>query len=312
MDKLIKIMKYIGKHLFIGTIFILRYMYNVVKKFMLWSVDKYEKFEFMKIYKVFLIINFILLFVNSNILNIVKIIIILIQFLLMIFVLYKMIVNKKKLELGIYLRHMEVWSCYLLFVILINYKYIGSISYNLSKVFQYMCYISLFLTMHYSYRIMIYKYIKHWIMYTAYFLILPLISIFIWILVGGVLSQIFEMPILMSDRVLGYMMIIFTICILNFEIYFVHKEIRDEVKLALYLTIAIFSTLSYCFFLSDYLSEIIFNLLTSYSNEGIDISKKIIKYKIEWLLKWYTLPYLIGTVFGNFTLELSSRNDEIL
>lgn len=315
MEKVIAIMDYIGKILFRWTIFILKNIYDSMKDFIFWVMDKYRTFQFVSIYKAFLIINFILLFINLTIFNTIIIINILIQLILIIFILYKLISNKKKISLELYLKHIKNWSFYALIVLLLSYGHILRIVPNVSKVFQYILYIQLFVVLHYWYRGIIYKYVKHWVMYSLYFLILPLISLFIWIAVGDTLSIIFEMPILVSDTVLGYMIIIFTIFIFNFEIYVAPKEIRSEVKLAVYLILAVYSTISYCFFLSDYLSESIFNLLNPYSNEfineGINISQELIMDKVEWLLKWYTLPHLIAAVFGSFTLELVSRNDKI-
>ncbi len=319
MDKAMEIMKYIGKILIKCIMFMLKLVYVAIESFILWVIEKYRNFQFDGIYIAFMIINFTVLFTsiknNSTIFNPAKVIFTLIQTVLIILILYKIVSNKKKLKLELYLKYMAEWSCAALYAIVFNSTLVMNIFSNVSKVLQYILYVQLFLVMHYWYRRFINKYFKHWVMYSVYFLILPLISLFIWVLMGDTLSRICNMPILVSDTVIGYMTIAFTVLIFNFEIYIAPKEIRSEVKVAVYLILALYSTISYCFFISDYLSEPIFNLLKPYSNEiaseGIKLSKELIRGKVEWFLKWFTLPYLVGAVFGCFTLELVARNDEI-
>ncbi|TZE82630.1 hypothetical protein [Calorimonas adulescens] len=319
MNKAIEIMKCIGKILIKCIMFMLKLVYAAIESFILWVIEKYRNFQFNGIYIAFIIINFLVVFVSIKkdliIFNIVKVILALIQIALILVILYKILSNKEKLKLELYLKYMADWSCAALYAIAFSSVFMMNIFYNVSKLLQYIFYVQLFLTMHYWYRRFINKYVKHWVMYTLYFLILPLISLFIWVLIGDTLSRICNMPILISDTVIGYMTIIFTVLIFNFEIYIAPKEIRSEVKVAVYLILALYSTISYCFFISDYLSEPIFNFLKPYSNEiankGISLSKELIKGKVEWILKWFTLPYLIGAVFGCFTLELVDRNEKV-
>ncbi|MHC1750582.1 MAG: hypothetical protein AB9856_20115 [Cellulosilyticaceae bacterium] len=299
--------------------FILKYVYITTKRFILWVIDKYRNFEFNKIYALFMIISFMVLFIpiknKSIIFNLAKVICAVIQGVIIILILYKIGSNKQNLKLELYLKYMAEWSCVTLYVIACNSMFMTNIFPNVSKVLQYILYVQLFLMMHYWYRRFINKYVKHWGMYSLYFLILPLISLFIWVLIGDTLSRICNMPILISDTVIGYMTIAFTVLIFNFEIYIAPKNIRSEVKVAVYLILALYSTISYCFFISDYLSQPIFNLLEHYNNEiareGINLSKELVRGKVEWFLKWFTLPYLIGAVFGCFTLELVDRNEKV-
>ena len=74
----------------------------------------------------------------------------------------------------------------------------------------------------------------------------------------------------------------------------------------MYLLLAFFSTISYCFFISDYLAPIINPYIDILCGESF--TELEIKHKIENFITWATLPYLIGAVFGCFTIELVCRN----
>ena len=93
----------------------------------------------------------------------------------------------------------------------------------------------------------------------------------------------------------------------NFLIYTTPIERLSEVKVAVYLLLAIFSSLSYCFFISNYLATLIFNI------DGIKslVTYETIKSIIEDAIRWVTLPYLIGSVFGCFFVELVDRKKQV-
>ena len=222
-------------------------------------------------------------------------------------------VNKNQLRLGDYLKQMAMWSGASLYVTVFSAFFLQNIVSTINIWVQYLMYIQLFVVLYYWYRCFINRFIRHWISYSLYFFILPAISFLVWVLIGDSASIIFGMPTLTSDRIMGYMTIILTIIIFNLEIYWAPKEVRNEVKVAVYLILATYSTVSYCFFISDYLSEPIYNFFQPYSKEIIketgEFSKEMIKNGIEEIIRWTTIPYLVGAVFGCFSLELIDRNE---
>ncbi|TQR26826.1 hypothetical protein C7Y47_24125 [Lysinibacillus sphaericus] len=146
------------------------------------------------------------------------------------------------------------------------------------------------------------KWINKWYKYSLLFLFSPIIAFFSWVFLGGLLSLVTDNNYFVSDELLIPITLVFSIIIMNFVIYVSPYNKIDELKVAIYFLLAIFSTISYCFFLSD----ISTNLIFGYWND--DAEKEIIKQLTDLILKWFTLPYLIGMVCGCFTIELKQRN----
>ncbi|SHK32748.1 hypothetical protein SAMN02744037_02128 [Tepidibacter formicigenes DSM 15518] len=300
-------------------LFVLRYVCTLIEKFVVWIYNNYIQFEFDKIYGAFFVINYMILFlfINSNsiVSRTIKGSLCVIQASLLILILYKILVNKNEFKLRKYLKHMAIWSGAALFVTVFSIIFLIDIVPTINIWLQYLMYIQVFVVLYYCYRCIINRFIRHWISYSIYFFILPVISLFVWVLIGDSASRIFGMPILTSSIIMGYMTIILTILIFNLEIYWAPKEVRNEVKVAVYLILAVYSTVSYCFFISDYLSEPIYNFLQPYSKEIIKevgkFSKEMIRNGIEEIIKWTTIPYLVGAVFGCFSLELIDRNENV-
>jgi len=316
MDKALETMKYIGKLLIRCVIFILGFSYDILVKFILWNREKYKNFEFNEFYELFFKINIISIFVSfftttSSRVNYLFVFLAVLQAILYITLLHKIIMNKKKFTLELYFEYMVKWSKALFFALFFNSVYIISVFPMIGDKFVYIMFISIFLIIHYYCRKIINKFIINWKRYSAYFLLLPLYSFLLWLIGGNILSLLLNMPVLASTKGLGYMTIILTVLIFNFDIYIAPKEIRSEVKVAVYLILALYSTISYCFFISDYLSEPVYNWFKAFEIGGTGFSKELVKSKVEWLTKWLTLPYLVGAVFGCFTLELVDRNDKV-
>lgn len=298
---------------------ILKGIYFLIVKFYNWIIVKYNKVEFESIYISFLFINLFIYYlsINNNYFILVgfKLILVGIQTTLLFLILFWIINSRKQLILTKYIETMFQWSCAAYFGLFFNSVFIMNIYQPAHLVFKYLAYIAMFLMLHYGYRRVITRFVNHWIKYSIYFIILPLVSLFLWSILGDTLSRAYHIPSLVSDRAMGYMTILFTVLLLNYEIYVAPIKIRKEVKVAVYLVLAVYSTISYCFFITDNLSELIFNMLKPYREEIIQyygvFSRNMIRDKVELVLKWVTLPYLIGTVFGCFTLELVDRNDYV-
>ncbi|MPN43898.1 hypothetical protein SDC9_191459 [bioreactor metagenome] len=130
---------------------------------------------------------------------------------------------------------------------------------------------------------------------------------FLWSFVSLILFDTFKLPLLINNDLFGWAILVLTILLLNFLVLTTSEEKTSEVKVAIYLVMAIFSTISYCFFISDYLAE---NIIKIEEIKQI-MTYDQIKYQIESIIKWSCLPYLIGAVFGCFSIEFVERNIKV-
>ncbi|MBU5256310.1 hypothetical protein [Tissierella praeacuta] len=305
------------KEILKGIKFLFRRLFLLTSKLILWGIEKFKNFEFRKIFILTvptnLIISVILVDKNSLVMNSIKVFLSIALLLLSFVTLYSVQSKKRILCREIYLSYMLDWSITWIFISNAIFMYLMNILKELAVLMQYLAYIGLFFMIYYWLRRFVCRHIKHWISYSVYFSILPLIAGFIWILFGDTLALTFNKPELVSDKVIGYMTIVLTVILLNFEIYDAPKEVRREVRVAVNFIVAIYSTISYCFFISDYLTEPLYNIMIPLESEFIEhygeFSKQIIKLKVENFIKWLNLPYLIGAIFGCFLLELLDRND---
>ncbi|SDF56950.1 hypothetical protein SAMN04488689_105386 [Paenibacillus sp. cl6col] len=167
--------------------------------------------------------------------------------------------------------------------------------------------IPFFYTMYYGMRYLFVRWIRHWFFYFLLFLMMPIISLFVYSFIGRFLFEITNERIFISDSVSKWMVILFCILLINFFIYWTPSNRFDEVKVAVYLLLAVFSTISYCFFISDYLAELVTPRLNQIYKLNI-ITTFEIKELIDSIVKWISLPYLIGSVFACFTIEIVNRN----
>lgn len=203
-----------------------------------------------------------------------------------------------------YYRFMRDWyytlSCYLgLWAIMlsrISTKFIFAI--NIAINFSFLAII------YYGSRYFIIKRVKRWGHYFWLFILMPILSMILWSFVSLILYDTFKLPLLINDNFFGWAVLVLTILFLNLLVLTTSEEKIPEVKVAIYLVMAIFSSVSYCFFISDYLAKSFFKI-----NEIKQImTYEQIKYEIESVIKWGCLPYLIGSVFGCFSIELVERN----
>lgn len=296
------ILLFLEKH----TLQLIKKIYIFIRNFMYKVVMEYKQNNYMNICRFYLILNMIIFvtlrYDKSSILNIVRVVHSVIQTMLVILILFKLIPNKKKSYIE-YLKSMENWDTAAMVVSLLDSIYFRQVSATLSIIFIYIGNLMFFTMIYHKYRIVVYEKVVNWWEYTIYFLSLPILALLSWFLIGLLMSDIFKSYIFISSNFVKFMTIIITILIFNIEIYFTPKEKIDEVRVAVYLVLAIFSTISYCFFISDYLSQVI--------SESFNFTKESISNAIDIAIKWVSLPYLIGSVFGCFVLELVNRNINI-
>jgi len=144
---------------------------------------------------------------------------------------------------------------------------------------------------YFAIRYCLLKYLINFWMYFAVFLVLPIISSFLCL-------AIFPGSVNFSDTFLGWMIIVLTIVLMNLFVYWTPEDRIREARVAVYLILAFWSTVSYVsFLLVDYIEELSLGSL-SWELQPL----------VEAAVRWVTLPYLIGSVFGCFTLELAERN----
>ncbi|NRF93430.1 hypothetical protein HQN89_21005 [Paenibacillus frigoriresistens] len=113
-------------------------------------------------------------------------------------------------------------------------------------------------------------------------------------------------PVFISNSMLWWMVLVISILLTNFSVKWTTFQRIDEVRVAMYFLLAVFSTISYSFFISDYLAVMIGPYLEKIPE--LSFTAEEIKEGIKSIITWGSLPYLIGSVFGCFTIELVSRN----
>lgn len=273
-------------------------------KFGYWGRKEYKKGNYSNIYfvvgMVVTIITLLIYKYTSFIFLIIKAIISLSLVWIVIYSMVK-IVKSKLSNKEIYYKNMRDWYFAIAFysgIWMLNLQYLGGYSILISNI---VLGISFCFMLCYECAYFLLKYIRNWVWYSLIFIAMPIVSTILWSFLGLLIADIFKMPVIASDNVFGWMVLILTVILLNLSINITPDERFREVKVATYFVLAIFSTLSYCFFISDYLTNVILSISNRFSKEEI-------KTAIEYCIKWGCLPYLIGTVFGCFSLELTERN----
>jgi hypothetical protein len=152
--------------------------------------------------------------------------------------------------------------------------------------------------------------IKHYFSFAILFFFMPVISMILWAFLSTYLWELTDSQFYVSDKLLIWMVLFITIILINIVIYWAPEDVLDEAKIAVYLLLAFFSSLSYCFFMSDIISDIVIEKINKYP-ELSNITKSDISNFVDNIVKWFTLPYLIGSVFGCFTVELAQRKYKI-
>lgn len=285
---------------------LIKILYIFIKYFIKKIIVEYKQNKYINICRLYLILNVIIFitlkYEKSSILSIVRIVHSVIQSMLVILILFKLISNKKKNYIE-YLKSMENWDAAAMVVSFLDSIYFRQASATLSIIFIYIGNLIFFMMIYHKYRLVVHEKVINWWKYTVYFLSLPILAMLSWLLIGLFISEVFTSYMFISSNFVKFMTIIITILIFNVEIYFTPKERIDEVRVAVYLVLAIFSTISYCFFISDYLAQVV--------SESSNFTKESIRNLIDIAIKWVSLPYLIGSVFGCFVLELVNRNINI-
>jgi len=198
-------------------------------------------------------------------------------------------------------KQLAVWGIALLYYLIIGSLLLG----EYGKIISWMVLVIFFYIFYYSLKAFVFKYINHWFKYSLLFLISPIIVAFFWSFCGIHLTEVTKNFLFMSNEFLGWVTLILSIIMMNVIIYTSPKDRISELKVAIYFSLAIFSAISYSFFLSDISTNLIIDMF-KFNEE-----RELIKQTIDTLFKWMTLPYLIGMVFGCFTIELKIRNLEL-
>jgi hypothetical protein len=248
----------------------------------------------------FMLLSVYLYRYNSGIANILRLFIALILVALLTFIFISIKRSNMESE-ELFLQSMGWWlasTCYLYIITILVL--------NFTKITINVIAVTFFVFIYYGMRYVLYRWIRHWGTYSLVFLLMPIISLFLWSFFGMLLRDLTNNPVFISDSTLGWMVLFISILLTNFSVKWTPFQRIDEVKVAMYFLLAVFSTISYCFFISDYLAAI----LGPYIGKilGLLVTDQEIKDGIKNIITWGSLPYLIGSVFGCFTIELVSRN----
>jgi hypothetical protein len=148
--------------------------------------------------------------------------------------------------------------------------------------------------------------VRTWKMYIVFLLITPILSM----LIIAILQQyIIDNSIsnLLFVNFFKYGTVFLTVAIFNITAWFTSSDKLEELRLGLNGVLVIVSTFSYSFFISDILSELIYN---TFQHEMI-ISIEAIKVYLENIIRWSLLPYLLGSIQAIFIIELKKHNRKV-
>lgn len=218
-----------------------------------------------------------------------------------LFYVYFYLEKKAKLELDDKYRHLAMWWIALLYYLIISTLLLN----EYGKLISWMVLIVLFFVFYYSLIAFVFKYINHWFKYSLLFILSPILVAFFGSFCGIHLKELTKNYLFISNEFLGWGTLVLSIIVMNIIIYTSPNERISEIKVAIYFSLAIFSAISYSFFLSDISTNLVIDMLK------LNDEKELVKQAIDSLLKWMSLPYLIGMVFGCFTIELKQRNLEL-
>lgn len=288
-----------------GLVYVLSWLLSVTRLVFRGTITSIKRGFYQNIYisygVVFTIISLYLYRYNSEFINILRFVV---AIFIAVFLFYILVSIIRRTVKGSEERYKQFMGWFiassfyipLISILLINYT---SIVINIFVV-------SFSLLVYYSMRYVLLRWIKHWFAYSLAYFLMPLVSLFIWIYFGALLNDFMKSDLFLMDSIVWWMVLFISIILINLSVIWTPYERIDEVRVSMYLLLAFFSTISYCFFISDYLAPIINPYIDILCGESF--TELEIKHKIENFITWATLPYLIGAVFGCFTIELVCRN----
>lgn len=220
--------------------------------------------------------------------------------LLLIYSAYKIYINKKYDKLAFY------YNASNLSLAIFFYSFFIFLLLNLNNLFNFVpSFILIFI--YFKSRFLLMNLVRHFFLYTILFLLTPALVSLLWGLTNMIIGSWTKNLLFISNNSSWWIIMILSIVIMNLTILWTEDSLIDEVKVAVYLLLAIFSTTSYCFFISDLIANNVISYLKQYPELSY-ITIGSLKTKIDEFTKWITLPYLVGSVFGCFMIELVQRN----
>lgn len=155
-----------------------------------------------------------------------------------------------------------------------------------------------------------YFYLRHITTYGRFsilFIFAPLITYIFWGFFTELFYETLHITLFGIDGLTAKAVLILTILLINLSVKFTPYERITEVKVAIYLILALSSAVSYCFFLSDYITGALMQLKLV----SVSFTYDQVKNWIDDVIRWGCLPYLIGSVLGCFSIELADRNHKL-
>ncbi|MDY8094479.1 hypothetical protein UY456_15885 [Paenibacillus polymyxa] len=287
--------------------FVLKVFKNIFIKFYLWTRDKIRNKNYETIYASYgitLVIFTINVYMHPNKVS---------YFLLWFFIIVTLTINIivlckiRKSERGSkeYFNEISNWSFSMTYVSLFILMGVVRIIHT-SPLVTNLFVVFFFIFIYFKARFLFLDKVTNWFRLVLLLLFSPVISVVIYSFIGMLLFEVFEEKLFIANGTLGGMVIILSIVLINLVVFWTPEERFNEVKVAIYFILALFSTISYCFFISDFLSTLLTPWLNSIS--ATKVTSEGVRQLIENAVRWFTLPYLIGSVFSCFSLELVSRN----
>jgi len=214
---------------------------------------------------------------------------------------FKKILSNKKNEVKFFYQLSGFW---LATFFLITFSSIHLISYK--SGYSNLIILPIFISLYYYSRYFVVKWINNWAKYLLLFALMPLFASIIYIFIGIFLTELTGYKLFASNSMLLWMAVLLSILLINIIVLWTPLKRFDEVRVAIYVLLAISSSISYCFFISDLLATYLTPKINSLSGQLLE--KETVEEFVDNFVKWGTLPYLIGSVWACAGIELKTRN----
>ena len=284
-------------------------MLDYILQYILKNINrKVIKHDYVSLYFIFgAILSFVVAFTlryNTKIVFLINSFVSIASLIMLIYV-FVHIMKKSSKDKSKYFKNLRNWSvATLYFTIFGSIFFIKDCPDYVVLIVRTLAVIELLLSLYFYIRFFYLKYITTYMRFFTIFLLAPIITYLFWEFVISLFSDLFNINLFTKNDLATWAVLVLTILLINISVRFAPYDKIIEVKVAIYLILALSSAVSYCFFISDYITTALMKIneisnLTTYDQ---------LKEEIDYLIRWGCLPYLIGSVFGCFSIELADRN----
>lgn len=193
-------------------------------------------------------------------------------------------------------------SIAIMYFFIMNTLFIKSFVVNTLKIDTYIFFaISLFAVIFLGYCYFILKYCNNWFKLALNAFATPLLAYILYgvsqLIIRDITGKVF---VIQNKTVLVLLIVLLSVGLMNFSVFIVPSSRLNDLKVAFYLLVAIFSVISFSSILSYDISIYIVNNF----QVPIGLTTDMIDKFIQSSTKAFTLPYLVGTVVGWFFISL--------